>query len=121
MSNRIKTQSSKKNSFYSKEFKQMVCEEFMKGKKTKETIRSEFGIRGGTSLLLTWLRQLGYVESDISTIPELPIMAEPKKETPKSLERENEDLKLQLEMYKRMIEIAEKEFKIPIVKKSDTK
>ena len=37
------------------------------------------------------------------------------------LQKENEDLKLQLEMYKRMISIAEKEFKISIVKKSDTK
>jgi hypothetical protein len=48
-------------------------------------------------------------------------MAKSKKETSKSLEKENEDLKLQLEMYKRMISIAEKEFKISIVKKSDTK
>jgi hypothetical protein len=48
-------------------------------------------------------------------------MSKSKKETSKSLEKENQDLKLQLEMYKRMIEIAEKEFKISIVKKSDTK
>ena len=48
-------------------------------------------------------------------------MAKSKKETSKSLEKENEDLKLQLEMYKRMISLAEKEFKISIVKKSDTK
>ena len=48
-------------------------------------------------------------------------MAKPEKETLKSLENQNKDLKLELEMYKRMIEIAEKEFKIPIVKKPDTK
>ena len=48
-------------------------------------------------------------------------MAKSKKETSKSLEKENEDLKLQLEMYKGIISLAEKEFKISIVKKSDTK
>lgn len=48
-------------------------------------------------------------------------MAKSQKDTSKNLEKENEDLKLQLEMYKRMISIAEKEFKISIVKKLGTK
>jgi len=47
-------------------------------------------------------------------------MAKPKKENSKSLEKENEDLRLQLEMYKRMIALAEKEYKISIEKKPDT-
>lgn len=49
-------------------------------------------------------------------------MAKPQKEsTVKSVDKEIEDLKLRLEMYKRMISLAEKEFKISIIKKSDTK
>lgn len=48
-------------------------------------------------------------------------MAKSKKVTPKNLEKENEDLKLQIEMYKRIISLAEKEFKISIVKKSGNK
>jgi transposase-like protein len=106
--------------YYSIEFKQMVCEHYLRGNKTKEEIRNEFGIKGKSSLLY-WLRQLGYNEPKSTTWTELPFMSKSKKETSKSLEKENEDLKLQLEMYKRMIEIAEKEFKISIVKKSDTK
>lgn len=47
-------------------------------------------------------------------------MAKSKKVTPKNLEKENED-KLQVEMYKRIISLAEKEFKISIVKKSGNK
>jgi transposase len=104
--------------YYSMEYKQMVCEHYLSGNKTKEEIRKDFGIKGKSSLLY-WLRQLGYSESKTKT--ELPFMAKSKKETTTSLEKQNEDLKLQLEMYKRMIEIAEKEFKISIVKKSDTK
>lgn len=106
--------------YYSIEFKQMVCEHYLRGNKTKEEIRNEFGIKGKSSLLY-WLRQLGYNEPKSATWTELPFMSKSKKETSKSLEKENEDLKLQLEIYKRMIEIAEKEFKISIVKKSDTK
>lgn len=105
---------------YSDEFKTMVCELYLKGNKTKEEIRKEFGIRGNSSLLY-WLRQFGSSEPVDRPTPELSFMAKSKKTVNKSLEKENEDLKLQLEMYKRMIAIAEKEFKIPIVKKSDTK
>lgn len=105
---------------YSDEFKKMVCELYLKGNKTKEEIRKEFGIRGNSSLLY-WLRQLGSEEPIVRPIPEMQFMAKSKNSVNKSLEKENEDLKLQLEMYRRMISIAEKEFKIPIVKKSDTK
>lgn len=104
--------------YYPKEYKQMVCEHYLRGNKTKEEIRKDFGIKGKSSLLY-WLRQLGYSEPRSKT--ELPFMAKSKKETTTGLEKENEDLKLLLEMYKRMIAIAEKEFKISIVKKSDTK
>jgi transposase-like protein len=111
----------KKYSKYSEEFKQKVCEEYVKGNKTKEEIKTQYGIVGSTSLILYWLRKFGYIGSEISPKSEFQFMTKPRKETSKSLEKENEDLKLQLEMYKRMIEIAEKELNIPIVKKSDTK
>ena len=105
---------------YSDEFKAMVCNLYLKGNKTKEEIRKEFGIRGNSSLLY-WLRQYGSEEPIVRPTPEMQFMAKSKKSVDKNLEKENEDLKLQLEMYRRMISIAEKEFKIPIVKKSDTK
>ncbi len=121
MSNSRLTKEKKIYSNYSKEFKQMVCEEYLKGNQTKESIKAQYGIKGSTSLLLSWLRKLGYLESNISFRSRVEFMAKPEKETLKSFEKENEDLKIQLAMYKRMIEIAEEEFKIPIVKKSDTK
>ena len=105
---------------FSEEFKRIICEHYLNGNSSKEEIRVQFGIKGNSSLLY-WLRKFGYVLSKNKPHQELPFMAKSKKETSKSLEKENEDLKLQLEMYKRMISLAEKEFKISIVKKSDTK
>ena len=105
---------------FSEEFKRIICEHYLNGNSSKEEIRAQFVIKGKSSLLY-WLRKFGYVESKSKPNQELPFMAKSKKETSKSLEKENEDLKLQLEMYKRMISLAEKEFKISIVKKSDTK
>ena len=105
---------------FSEEFKRIICEHYLNGNSSKEEIRVQFGIKGKSSLLY-WLRKFGYVESKSKPNQELPFMAKSKKETSKSLEKENEDLKLQLEMYKRMISKDEKEFKISIVKKSDTK
>lgn len=86
----------------------MVCE-----------IRVRFNIKGSSSLLYC-LRKLGYAESNSVSNKSIPHMAKSKKVTPKNLEKENED-KLQVEMYKRIISLAEKEFKISIVKKSGNK
>lgn len=105
---------------FSEDFKRMVCEQYLNSRSNKEEIRLRFGIKGKSSLLY-WLRKFGYIESNYKPNQELPFMAKSKKDISKSLEKENEDLKLQLEMYKRMISIAEKEFKISIVKKLDTK
>lgn len=112
----------KKYSHYPNEFKRKVCLEYLKGNKTKVDLIREFRIKSSSSILLDWLRKFGYIESKISCKSEIDFMLKPEKEkSSSSLEKENQDLKLQLEMYKRMIELAEKEFKIPIVKKSDTK
>lgn len=106
---------------YPLEFKRMVCELFLKGDKSKEEIRKEFDIRG-KSTLLNWLRKLDYISNRNIDYENHYVMAKPQKESSvKSVEKEIEDLKLQLEMYKRMISLAEKEFKISIIKKSDTK
>lgn len=115
-------QNSKRRSpqVFSEDYKRMICEHYLKGNSTKEEVRIEFGIKGNSSLLL-WLRKFGYFDSNNKPIAEIQFMAKPQKENSKDLEKENQELKLQLEMYKRMISIAEKEFKISIVKKSDTK
>lgn len=105
---------------FSEEFKRMVCATYMGSNSSKEEIRIKFGIKGKSSLLY-WLRKFGYINSSYQPCQQLPSMAKSKEEIAKNLEKENEDLKLQVEMYKRMISIAEKEFKISIEKKSGTK
>jgi uncharacterized protein with PIN domain len=89
--------------------------------------------------MLHWMRMLGYSEKienpikrDLSSgfiRQEQPILAT--KDNPqdprdlqkriKELERQLENAELKAEGYELMIEIAEKELKIPIRKKSDTK
>jgi transposase-like protein len=106
--------------FYTDDFKRMVCDAYLLGGRTKERIRLDFGMKGNSTLSY-WLEKLGYLPRDNKLQQKFPEVGNPKKEENKSLEKENEDLKLQLEMYKRMISIAEKEYKISIEKKSDTK
>lgn len=106
--------------YYTDDFKRMVCDAYLRGGRTKEQIRIDFGIKGNSSLLY-WLQELGYSKPDAKPKRKSPEMGRPKKEGNKNLERENKDLKLQLEMYKRMIAIAEKEHNISIEKKPDTK
>ena len=65
----------------------------MNGNSSKEEIRFPFGIKGKSSLLY-WLRKFGYIESKNKPNQELLFIAKSKKETSKSLEKENEDLKL---------------------------
>lgn len=120
MKSNQETSPTQNRQFFSEEYMRMICETYLNSNSTKEEIRIKFGIKGKSSLLY-WLRKFGYLKSNYKPNQELPFMAKSKNETSKSLEKENEDLKLQLEMYKRMISIAEKEFKISIVKKSDTK
>lgn len=115
-----KLSTSRSTQIFSEDFKRSVCEHYLGGNSSKEKIRIEFGIKGKSSLL-SWLRKFGYLKANFQSNPDLQFMAKTRKEAPKSLEKENEDLKLQLEMYKRMISLAEKEFKISIVKKSGTK
>ncbi|MDO5637177.1 MAG: hypothetical protein Q4G18_08000 [Myroides sp.] len=105
---------------FSDDFKKMICEQYLEENLTKEEIRVQFNIKGNSSSLYC-LRKFGYVETNCKSNVELGFMAKSQKDTSKNLEKENEDLKLQLEMYKRMISIAEKEFKISIVKKLGTK
>lgn len=85
--------------------------------------------------ILYWMRQLGYVAERINTKPvALVSMSKKKRSTGsqpgseealqariKQLERQLQDSQLTAEAYRRMIQIAEKELKIDIQKKSNTK
>ncbi len=118
--------SSKWQSIYSEEFKRFVCNDYLSGSMTKKEVELKHDL--GNGRLTYWLRERGF--SDLkSRIVSLPDMKSVKinsseKDSQKSiteLEKELQEAKLLAEAYRRMIEIAEKEFKINIVKKSNTK
>ena len=84
--------------------------------------------------LLKWMRMYGYVDDEIKRRPNFTrsnyfqmdsnnddLDKAQLQARVKELERQLQDAKLKEEGYRMMIEIAEKQFKIPIRKKSDTK
>ncbi|MDO6760032.1 hypothetical protein Q4566_07455 [Tamlana sp. 2_MG-2023] len=120
-----KEHSSKFQNRYSEEFKAFICKEFLTGTLKRRQIEDKYNIGHGS--LTTWLKDKGYDYSKPSIVS-LPAMANQSNEAPKKskeslsqLKKELQEAKLLAETYRKMIEIAEQEFKIKIVKKSNTK
>lgn len=120
---------------YTLEFKHQVCKEHIEQGLSLSEIVRKYEL-SSHSLIHDWLRRLGYVAPTYRQFSRRLYISEVKdtvmaKQTPVKLQentsevdrlkRELEDAKIQLEGYKRMIEIAEDELKIPIRKKYDTK
>ena len=113
---------------YSQSFKRKVIEEYHAGGITQAALLRKYDIRGHCAIL-NWRRQLAVQHS--GNLGEIkPPAVSQKKEVKsldelqqriKELERQLEDQKLLAEMYERIIEKAEKELKIPIRKKPNTK
>lgn len=125
-----------RRTFYSLELKHQIC---------KEHIENGFSLRDCVekynlschSLVHDWLRKLGYIAGlnrrtrsayiGIENFKSLPDKSKknrlltPDQQHIELLKKELEDAKLQAEGYRRMIEIAETELKIPIRKKLNTK
>ena len=117
---------------YTDEFKHFVCQDYLKGEKTKADLwREHIGGDSEHGNLTKWLRELGYLSTRKKPPISFPIFMskkEPSKLSPEELEKRIqelekalEDSQLQSQMYKRMIEIAEEELNINIRKKSNTK
>jgi transposase-like protein len=120
---------------YPLEFKQAVIKEYLAGGISQKALLRKYDIRinGG---IYRWLRQLGFVdnaEKDRYLPPLKPLSLPMKKENKaapatsdfqqriKELERQLEDEQLRSEAYRRIIDIAEKDYNIPIRKKPNTK
>ncbi|MFM9826130.1 hypothetical protein [Flavobacterium sp.] len=117
-----KEYSSKWQSKYSEEFKRFVCNDYL----TRREVEVKYNI--GNSRLTYWLREKGYdyVKSRIVPLPSMkpPLNNSSEKDSRESvseLKKELQEAQLLAEAYRKMIEIAEREFKINIVKKSNTK
>ena len=103
---------------FTETFKRQVIAEVLSGRLSKEQARKQYQIRG-KSLIINWIRKF-----DLPTPIYMsePLLNEKELQTKiKRLERELEDAQLKAEAYSKMIDIAERELKISIRKKSNTK
>ena len=119
---------------YSETLRQQIVQEVLSGKITKTEARRVYHIKGKTRIL-EWIRiyeKYGVCSLNIaskrfslevmsksseSTFPNQPNV----QQELQLLKRQLEDERLLKEMYLQMITIAEKEYKIPIRKKPNTK
>ena len=120
---------------YSRSFKRKVIEEYLTTGCTKMSLLRKYNIQF-KSAIQTWMRILGYPDPSPSNQPQklkfgqiiFTSLSRKKKQSEtdlekkiRELERQLEDEKLRSEAYARIIEIAEKEYKIPIRKKPNTR
>jgi transposase len=116
----------KKMRQFKEAFKLQVVEEVLSGRLSKEDARKKYQIKG-KSAILNWIRSFGV--ADRKTVPAYFAVMKAQKELSqeellkrvRELERALEDAQLRAEGYSRMIAIAERELKISIRKKSNTK
>jgi len=126
-----------RRTYYSLELKHQICKEHIQNGLSLKDCVEKYNL-SCHSLVHDWLRQLGYIAGSnrrtrrayIGVENFQPLQDKPKKKNRlltgdqqqiEFLKRELEDAKLLAEGYRRMIEIAESELKIPIRKKHNTR
>ena len=115
----------------SKSERREIISEYLSGEETKLAIWQRYtGQSKERGHLTRWMRQLGYSNAlkDENVVPLIYMPRKKSKETKEELERRIKELESQLldsqlkeEAYRRIIEIAEKDLKISIQKKPNTK
>lgn len=122
---------------YSEKLKRQVCLEYLKGGRSARSILIQFGIKFNGAIPY-WLNELKLGEPVIKPVirgmtekrnqpvapgiikVEIPVSATQTTRI-NELERQLEDSQLQAEAYLRIIEFAERDLKLPIRKKPNTK
>lgn len=100
-------------------FKKQVVKEFEQGLFTKAELRRRYNIRGN-GCIPRWLKKYGkFTYQDKLTIGRP--MKDPQSQRIKELEAQLAKKEQELLVYKKFIEIAERELKVEIVKKSGSK
>ena len=100
-------------------FKKQVVKEFEQGLFTKAELRRRYNIRGN-GCISRWLKKYGkFTYKDKITFGRP--MKDPQQQRIKELEAQLAKKEEELKVFKRFIEIAERELKIDIVKKSGSK
>ncbi len=121
-----KIYNSKWQSQYSEEFKLKVCHEYLNGNNGIRFLEQKYGL--GNSRLSSWLKNYGFEIRKTIYLP-LTIMSAKKTQhsganqglSLKLLKKQLEDALLEKELYRKMVEVAERELHIDIRKKSGTK
>jgi transposase-like protein len=119
---------------YDEQFKRQVIEEYLRTGQSKASLRQKYDIRSQSAICL-WMRDLGYTDPYQKPVnlvfSNQLILAKESKSTPvpdltleakiKLLEKQLEDERLRTEMLNRMVDLAEKTYKIPVRKNFNTK
>ena len=103
---------------YSEAFKRSVVAEYERGLLNKDQIQAKYGIKGN-SRVLEWCRRYGKLHYPKAGLGRP--MKDPQKQRIKDLEKQLADAKLKLVAYEKLIEIAEQEEGISILKKDEAK
>ncbi len=118
----------RKTRHYSEEFKWRVVQEVISGRFTKEEARKYYGIQSNCAILY-WMRQYSgikdYRRGDLA-MHELKLLQVMKEEDQyqkriKELEEALEHERVRADLWQKMVEIAEEDYKIDIRKKSGAK
>ncbi len=117
-----------KSSYYSEEFKWEVVQKVLSGKFTKEEARKVYGIKSNCAILY-WMRQFSGNDNYRTSSPALGNsieMSQTKKE--KALENRIKQLEdalkreqLRADLWQKVVETAEEQLKVDIVKKYGAK
>jgi transposase-like protein len=122
----LKKYGSKWQSRYSEEFKRSVCREYLDGHEGLRALEQKYNL--GNSRISAWLRSFGWEIKRAIYLSSYIMPAKKDQEIPaedsasvKLLKKQLEDALLEKELYRKMIEVAERDLKINIRKKSVTK
>ena len=105
---------------YSDAFKKMVVQEYERGILNKDELQRKYGI-GGNSRILTWCRKFGKLHYPQKGQNTGRPMKDPQQQRIKELEKQLAEEKLKVEAYEKLIEIAEQQEGISILKKGVAK
>jgi len=105
---------------YSDAFKKMVVREYEKGFLNKDEIQLKYGI-GGNSRVLEWCRKFGKLRYPKKGTKIGRPMKDPQKQRIKELEKQLAEERLKVIAYEKLIQIAEREEGISILKKDAAK
>ena len=111
---------------YSEEFKRSVCQEYLDGYECRKAIERKYKL--GNSRLTIWLKSFGMELNKPICVSSYIMPAKKDQGIPaedsasvKLLKKQLDDALLEKELYRKMIEVAERDLKINIRKKSVTK